>query len=573
MATNDKDTIYIDIDDEITGVIDKVKSSSGKVVALVLPKRANVFQSSVNMKLLKRAADASKQHLVLITSEAGLLPLAGAAGIHVAKTLTSKPEIPLAPAAAIDDDEAIGEDEPVEITADNAGDRPIGDLAGGAAAASALNDNDVETVELDNAAPAPEADEAAGAGAAVGAAAAAKKPKKDKKLAVPNFERFRLLMVAGVLALILLIGGLIAALTMLPKATISIKTDAVNVPVNTGLRLSTTASELSLSSDTVPAKVAQQQKTYTQQATASGQKNVGNKAQGSVTMSAGSCSGNIPDDVPQGTALTSNGQTFILGDDVQFVPAVSRGHCTFQGMNADGRSAISITAQAAGSSYNVNGSFSVYHRSDISASGSASGGTDNNVQVVTQSDINNAKNKISTSDESVKQALDSQLKGDNYYPIDATFSGGNPTITTSANPGDTASSVTVTEAVSYTMFGARQDDLKTLLDSTIKQQIDTHKQALLDDGLSKASFNVTSSSTSNAEVTMSTTAEAGPDLDTNSIKQMALGKKSGQVRSQLQTNPDVTGVDVKLSPFWVTSVPKKASRVTVHIAQPTTTKS
>src|SRR4051812_4475882 len=101
----DKDTIYIDIDDEITGIIDKLQGSDSKVVALVLPKRATVFQSIVNMKLLKRAADSGNKNLVLITSEAGLLPLAGAAGIHVAKTLTSKPEIPAAPGQLGDDED------------------------------------------------------------------------------------------------------------------------------------------------------------------------------------------------------------------------------------------------------------------------------------------------------------------------------------------------------------------------------------------------------------------------------------------------------------------------------------
>src|SRR5476649_36152 len=95
-----KDTIYIDIDDEITAIIDKLHGSKAKVVAMVLPKRASVFQSIVNMKLLKRAADSGKKNLVLITAEAGLLPLAGAAGVHVAKTLTSKPEIPSAPSLA-----------------------------------------------------------------------------------------------------------------------------------------------------------------------------------------------------------------------------------------------------------------------------------------------------------------------------------------------------------------------------------------------------------------------------------------------------------------------------------------
>lgn len=56
MSEAAKDTIYIDVDDEITGIIDKVVSSKHKIVALVLPKRAAVLQSIVNMKLLKRVA-------------------------------------------------------------------------------------------------------------------------------------------------------------------------------------------------------------------------------------------------------------------------------------------------------------------------------------------------------------------------------------------------------------------------------------------------------------------------------------------------------------------------------------
>ena len=69
-----KDTIYIDIDDEITSIIDKIENASAKLVALVLPKRATMLQSSVNMKLLKKAADKAHKQLVLITSEASLLP-------------------------------------------------------------------------------------------------------------------------------------------------------------------------------------------------------------------------------------------------------------------------------------------------------------------------------------------------------------------------------------------------------------------------------------------------------------------------------------------------------------------
>jgi hypothetical protein len=61
-----KDIIYIDVDDEITGIIDKIENSEHKVVALVLPKRTASLQSTVNMKLLARSAEAADKNPVLI---------------------------------------------------------------------------------------------------------------------------------------------------------------------------------------------------------------------------------------------------------------------------------------------------------------------------------------------------------------------------------------------------------------------------------------------------------------------------------------------------------------------------
>src|SRR5487761_1744901 len=223
MANPDKDTIYIDVDDEITGIIDKVKVSSAKVVALVLPKRAAVFQSIVNMKLLKRAADSEKKNLVLITSEAGLLPLAGSAGIHVAKTLTSKPEIPLGPQPFEDNDEAVDEDAPLVANGSEPIDssKSVGQLSEGALAAAPIATKDgVETLMLDNEeAPAQDgADNASVAGLGVVAASdKASKAPKNKKLKVPNFERFRLWLVLGIIILILLIIGFLLLNSSLDK--------------------------------------------------------------------------------------------------------------------------------------------------------------------------------------------------------------------------------------------------------------------------------------------------------------------------------------------------------------------
>ena len=555
MAAENKDTIYVDIDDEITGIIDKVRGSGGKIVALVLPKRAAVFQSIVNMKLLKRAADDAKKHLVLITTEAGLLPLAGMAGIHVAKTLNSKPEIPTAPTAddAEEEVEETGEEVPV---AEAAADKPIGQLAGIPATPAG---EDMETLELDD-------DELPEDLPTPAAPKTFTPPKKDKKLAVPDFDRFRMILIFGGLGLILLIVGLIFALNVMPKATINVKTDAQALNANLNLNLSTTAKELDLDNNTVPAKLAQQQKTFTQQVATTGQKNNGAKATGSVKMTAQECNTVAPaNDVPAGTGVSANGLTYITQADTSFSPTKVKNGCIYFEATSD----TPITAQSGGANFNTSGNFSVAGRSDVSASGSASGGTDDIVQVVSQADINNAKSKINTNDPSIKQGLQNDLKSDDYFPISATFSSGTPSVTPSANVGDKASTVTITEVVTYTMFGGREQDLKTLVDNAIKDQIDTSKQGILSEGLDTATFGVNSTTATTAQLSMQTVATAGPDIDVNNIKQTAAGKKPGDVKRSLQDNPDVTAVDVKLSPFWVSSVPKKTSKITVNIAKPT----
>lgn len=575
MAQANKDTIYIDIDDEITGIIDKVRSSSGKIIALVLPKRAAVLQSIVNMKLLKRSADEAKKHLVLITSEAGLMPLAGAVGLHVAKSLQTKPEIPTPPQLDDDTEETVDESAEPEVTTATAGSRPVGELAGLGAAAPLASD-DVETLEIDD----DEPEETPPVAAAAAAAAGKPKLKKDKRLSVPNFERFRLLLILGGLLLILLIVGLIFALNVLPKAEITVKTNASDINASLNLNLATSATSLDPASNTVPAKQAQEQKTNSQQVAASGQQNKGTKATGTVVFYNCDKTDRLlgqDQTIPSGTGVSSNGLTYITQ---------ASANVSASSFKADGTcrkdqpsSSVTVVAQAAGTKYNMSGaSFSVAYANPTDGSNSfsaqssdgMSGGTDNIVKVVTQSDIDTATQKLTTQNsDSIRQDLAHQLEQSGYFAITTTLNAAAPNVTSSAKAGDTADNVTVTGTTTYTMLGAHESDLKKLVDTSVKNQIDTSKQSILSEGLDDAVFKLLGQNDGVAQVNMQTVATAGPHLDIASLKTQAAGKKSGEVQSQIGTDPGVTSVSVKLSPFWVSSIPKKTSRITVTIAKPT----
>lgn len=549
-----KDTIYVDIDDEITAVIDKVKSSNAKVVALVLPKRAGVFQSIVNMKLLKRAADADKKNLVLITSEAGLMPLAGAAMIHVAKTPSSKPEIPAGP----DMEES---NEPIEADAlsDEDINKPVGELAQGTAAADEMETLTIPVKNADDDEHLPPKKKDF-------------KPKKDKKLAVPDFDKFRLYLLIGGGILAVLIIGFITGTFIFNRATINIQTNAAKINVDKDITLSTTARTMDTKTNTLPAKQVQEQKTYTASATATGQKNTGNKASGAVKMTACSRDASLPSAVPAGTGVSSSGQTYITQQATKFSDT---GKSDGSRICYDALANTPIVAQSGGTAFNGANTFSLPGRSDVSVTlaSAVSGGTDNIVTVVNQTDINTAKSKISPSDSDMRKKLQDKLKSDNYYPINATYTAGTPNITTSVEAGQPANTVTVTETITYTMFGVREDDINMLLDTDIKKQLDGNSQGILDNGLSTANFTVNNQDKTTAQLAMSATASVGPKVNIDDIKQQSLGKKPGEVRDMLSSNPDITKVDVNLSPFFVSKVPGSDKKVNVIIVKPTLNKS
>jgi len=556
-AKPSKDVIYVDVEDEITGIIDKVENSEHKVVALVLPKRAASLQSIVNMKLLKRSTDSSGKNVVLITSEKALMPLAGAAGLHVARNLQSKPEIPDGPAglpapAVAAADEAPAEDVPeddVENEEDMPGkfdyDKPIGALA---AAHEAENP---ETIDLDD-----EDEEAPKAA-----------PKKSaiEKVSVPNFDRFRLLLGLGIAGLIALIAFIILALFVLPKGTVTIHTTSEPLTANFNLTANAATPSLDTAKGVLPAKLESKDQTGTQQVTATGQQNNGTKATGSVAMTI--CASSSPSDIPAGTGVSANGLSYITQQTAHF-------HATFQtcgsGVVANSNS-VDITATQGGTKYNTSlSSASVAGFSGVTADGSASGGTDNMVTILSQSDINGAKDKLTTGataddfTKNFKQGLEKQGE----YVLGSTLKAGDPVISSTPSVGQPASNATITVKVTYTVLTVKKSDLSQAIQAKLASQIDKSKQKLNGDYLNDTDVTVQNQPAKDAAIlSLDVNTTAVPIISIAAVKKQAEGKKAGDVEQAINNWPGVKSVKVDLSPFWVSKVPKKDAKVTVKMVE------
>jgi hypothetical protein len=558
-----KDTVYVDVEDEITSIIDKVDASKAKVVALVLPKRASALQSVVNMRLLKRSADSAGKSVVLITAEQSLLPLAGAAGLHVAKTLQSTPVIPPSPldAPAVEeqrtpitpgvtdeeDDAEIDDTKPAKIDYN----RSIGELA----AAHEVEEPEVITLDDDEGLPEPKTPKSS-----------APKQAKDRKLKVPNFEKFRLLLGAGIAALIALIIFIFLAIFVLPKATITIQTESSPISANLTLNASDKYTTLNETANQIPAVLKASNQTSQQTANATGQQNQGNKASGTVKLTNCSTDGSAVT-IPAGTGVSSGGFTYITQTSATMANSAYFGSCKNNIPNST--ASVTALAQKGGSSYNISSgqSFTVAGYSYVTGSNSAafSGGTDSNVTVVSQSDVDSARAKLtSQSTDDYTNKFLQQL-----YVLRSTLKVGDPKVTANPAVGQQASSTTVNIEITYSVLTVKKDDLTKAISNTLNEQIDKSRQKIsATDVLKDASVSV-QNQTGDAVATLnvSETTTAVPIIDVAAVKKLAAGKKKADIQGPIGNWPGVKNVDVHMSPFWVSKAPKNQAKVKVILQQ------
>jgi hypothetical protein len=551
-----KDTIYVDVDDEITSIIDKVEGAKHKIVALVLPKRAASLQSIVNMRLLKRSSEKAAKNVVLITNEPSLMPLAGAVGMYVAKNLQTKPEIPPPPNSYVQPTETdkepaeeIDEDETSKIDYN----KPIGELA----AASELDDS---PIDLD--------DETAPAAAKP--SASTPKTKKSSKLKVPNFERFRLLLIAGIAGVIGLVVFAIFAIFILPKAEITVKTASQPVSANFRLTTSDTATELDEAAGILPASLKTADQESTQQVPATGQKNNGVKASGTVKFSipCSSVTGSPPK-VPAGTGVSTNGLTFITQKTAELDNAEFTGGCKFT-------DSVSVVAQQAGVKYNVGPSTFTMNCSScssgisISSSAAMTGGTDDIVTVVSQQDVETAKQKVSSADsDEFSRTFQQQLEETGFYVLTSTLKLSEPATVTTPEVGQPASSVTVTVKISYTVLVVPRSELEKAVENKLKEQIDQQRQKLSKENVLEDLDITIENQTSPTKATLVINQEttAVPVLDINAIKAQVAGKKRSEIETLVKQYPGVESVGTKFSPFWVSKAPSKPDKVKIKLEE------
>jgi hypothetical protein len=547
-----KDTIYVDVEDDITAIIGKVKNAKEKIVALVPPKRTGVLQSSVNLKLLARAANNANKRLVIITSNAALSGLAASAEIPVAKNLHSKPAIAKAPSADDDEEEVIDGEQ-----------LPVGEHAGlkdEVADKEAVPDDTIEDIDIDGE-PAPGKKKTA----AVGAAAAAAAAKAKKGIKVPDFGMFRkkaaLIAAGGVLLILFLIWANVVA----PHATVVVSAKTLGQTLSTPVTLGT---DLTTSSDQATIKTIEQtdKQTQTIDFDATGTKDIGDKATGTVKMSALSLS---PTTVPAGTILTDDdsGLKYVTNSTAT-IPMASFGPGCFPTACASSTT-VGVSASEGGTKYNgASGSLSGAP-SNVSSNftGATSGGTEKIVQIVLQTDVEKAKEQMAEQNkDDAKVKLRAKFaKTDVVIDNSFTSTGGDPASSPDIGQEAAGGKAKLTSEVTYKMTAISKDELDSYLDSAFGKLLTSQTtQRVYDNGRSTVKFEEFKATEKGATTSLSATGQIGPKINDDDIKEQAKGKRAGEVIADIKAIDGVSDVNVKLSPFWVQGVPDDVKKISIE---------
>ena len=429
----DREAIYLEQDEDITTAIEKMSEAKGEKVSLVVPKRLSLMQSAVNLKLLERSAERANKDIALITSDKTIESIAAKVGIKIASNLKTEPEVP----------ELVTPEEDIPPATIQQGE-----------------DAELPEPELDEkteSKPGKNKTKLAGMSAAA-----------NKKIRIPDFDRFkkRLLIGGGVIILLALLGWVMTYL--LPGANVKIYARTSKMPVEFDFTASASAEGVDLDKKILPVESKEVTKTLTDSFTPSGEKKIGEKATGEVTVS--NCSESENFTVPAGTTFTaSSGEKFVSTSSTEVPGAIfSAGSCS-----DPGKATAPVAAAELGDKYNLAPTtYSVQGYPGLDASGGQmSGGSEKTVKVVTESDITKTKTELLNQDKTkTKQELTSQF-GEEYLILEESFNQEVAESSSEPPAGEEAEQARVIIKVSYYIFGVKKDDILALLKSVEQNQL------------------------------------------------------------------------------------------------------
>ena len=562
-----KDVIYIEPEDDITDIITKIENSKEKILALVPPKKAGVFRSIVNIKLIAKAGVNAGKTIVLVTTDQSIIKLAAATRLPVTKDLQSAPAIPKvdesikAETTSVDEvlaadggqtEESVAEDLESEKEA-----KPKKVVV-----KDSQESEDTAKVDKDDKNNKDD-----------------KKSDKDKKKSKMSPKKRKIIIGSAIGGGLLFILILVWAFKIAPAATVTVAIRTTTTNFSENATFTTKMSEENASQGKFYLEEKKVETKVEASFEATGSKNVGEKAKGElIVYQYFKERGNIA--IEKGASFTNSELTFVADDDTtlswdgkDFDKCLNKSDQSslfYYGCRVFAK--IAVTAAEPGTQYNlapVETGWSTTANVYVYNESAMAGGTTKSITVVTQADIDEALAKIvegnATAQASRKTKLLSTIE-DGTFIIDSSYKQttsdpkSTPAVGEEVKPNEKATlAVTITDSV-YTVD-------KTKVEEFIAEKAklaENYKIYEMNDPFIENFTEVDDIYVGKIK----TSYVSGPKVTENDVIETIRGKGLGEARADLLNK--FSGIDsnktkIEVSHPWVFSVPSEATKITVRI--------
>ena len=621
-------TFYIDIDEEITSIIERLRKARASEIVMVVPKGALLIQSIVNLKILRKEADENEIQLMIVTQDKLGKVLIEKAGIFVQQKMDN-----IADEEISVDDRGIRADEfeREREVVDNGSQRSrlskigsedyfsgkivseegkrkktkegkedndgavrerltnkelvigLGDNLRKRSASSHLDISTKpsqilrETVKEDNP-------------IAIG--------KKDKNEKIENFfyqsndfqnnfkknrkeklQNYNLsskdhkwFLIFGIIAVVVVFGILVYL--FLPKANLLIIANVKTESIDSSIVGDKSINEIDFDKGIIPAKEISVEASVSENFNASGNKSLSNqKARGEIIIY------NEYSTSPQPLVattrfLSSDGKLFRLVDGVTIPGMESDG-----GIMKPGTIKAEVIADEAGESFNIGpNKFNIpgfqdsgsekYAKFYAKSEGTMKGGGSGNqtANFITDNDIASAKEKvIAKLNGEIKNKLQAAA-GEGVVILEDAILKDEPVYKLSNSSGDVADSFQITIDTKAKAIVVLKKDLDAIISKMIAKA--RNGVADIDSDSIKLDFGKANVNfdAGTIDIKFHAVGDILPNLDLEAIKKEILGKNSTELSAYLSTFSDIKEVNVEYQPTFMNSrIPSLGSRVEITL--------
>ena len=565
-----KDTFYIEPEDDITDIINHIKASKQKIIALVPPKKLNVLRSSINLKLIARTAKMHDKAIVVVTTDPTLMKMAALSSLPFAKNLSSRPTLPSefneadleypAKAKKVSPSDEIEINEKAAPTSSVSRVRTINeDATNRANATSNLTKNSTMSLDSEDVAKNSEDEEADN------------QPKK-----ILTLDSLKNRIIIGVVAAVLLIGSFVWAFILAPAAKISVKIKTIAENFSENVSFVTDAKQAVSKDGKFFLETASLEKNSEVEFEATGEKNVGDKATGELRliatfdMSTTTATASRPDvaTVPQGSAFAYRNLNFLTNQEVKISWDGSISNCDAGRHNGKCQVAKTVKATAieGGVKYNIEAVSSGWQSSVAGVEGYANsafkGGTDKIQKIVTASDITKAKEKLTEADGAKEELFEKvpsdDIKIEDSYKKVTADPTSSPAVDQPTENGKAKLTAKTTYSVNYVDKAAVEEYVKAVVSTRLGGDQKIYETGNI---FIEKFQNNNNSVTAKIKATLKT----GPEVTEQSVLEKSLGKKVGEVTTLIKSINGVSDVEVNTSFPWVRQIPNDANKVSIKI--------